>query len=174
MPSTEVSSVLHADRDPALFALWGSFVPPHHQVRSTPVPRWHALACMQRFRVSHAVRCASLCIRLACISSRRSTRRKRHLPRSVSSQLRCWSSPGFAVNEMSMPMRQLASCSGSAEVCAKACFVPGTPGAWYRRVASHATDAAGRSAASHHDGLDSRPVSHAPGTACAVEPLFGA
>lgn len=36
--AAEVATVLHAERDPALFALWGAFVPPHHQVQPCRLP----------------------------------------------------------------------------------------------------------------------------------------
>lgn len=34
---TEMAAVLRAEKDPALFALWGSFVPPDHLVCDSPL-----------------------------------------------------------------------------------------------------------------------------------------
>jgi hypothetical protein len=51
--AAEVVTVLHAERDPALFALWGAFVPPHHQVRPTTCLRGTLVALTALLR-SHA------------------------------------------------------------------------------------------------------------------------
>lgn len=48
-----MATVLHAERDPALFALWGAFVPPHHQVRPTACLRGASVASAARIQ-SHA------------------------------------------------------------------------------------------------------------------------
>ena len=112
---TEMAAVLRAQKDPALFALWGSFVPPEHLVcpRSLARPGF-AIRRVHRLSSLNATCSCRHSIRPACFRSRPRTPKgpKRFRPRR-----RCLSFPDCDVSETTEPRRPTAqSCPVSVEV----------------------------------------------------------